>query len=133
VLVLVVEDDDAIRETVGELLEGEGYACWLEPDADAALRRVERDEALVRVILLDLMMPGMSSASFVEHVRQRPACAETRIVLMTAATESAVPGDLDVDGVLLKPFSVEQLLEMVAAAAGHTPPPFHDRHRHVAR
>ncbi len=131
-LVLVIEDDDAIRESVGEVLDCEGHVCWLEPDAGAALVRVQREEAVPRVILLDLMMPGLSPALFVEEVRQRPDYAGARIILMTASTESAIPKELDIDGVLLKPFSMDHLLEVVGAAAGHLPlPAADDRSRHV--
>ena len=116
-VILVVEDNDAIRENVGELLEMEGFVCWMACDADAALRRLEAEGRRPDVVLLDLLMPGLPAADFVAQVRRRAAWAAAPIVLMTALCESDVPGDLEVDAVVLKPFRAEALLEVVRAAA----------------
>jgi serine/threonine-protein kinase PpkA len=116
-IVLLVEDNDAIRENLVELLDMEGFGCWVACDADEALRRLDSEGRRPDVVLLDLLMPGLPVPDFVAHVRRRAAWAATPIVLMTALCESDVPTDLDVDAVVMKPFRAEALLDMVRAAA----------------
>jgi CheY-like chemotaxis protein len=112
-IVLVVDDVDAIRENLDELFSDEGYVCWGAATANDALARMEREPAAPDVILLDLWMPGMPVRQFISSVKERADWAGCRIVLTTAASEDVIPPDLPVDAVLLKPFTVPQLLQLV--------------------
>ena len=112
-IVLVVDDVDAIRENLHELLSDEGYACWEAASANEALARMVGEPQPPDVILLDLWMPGMTARQFIAAVREHASWAGARIVLTTAASEDVIPADLPVDAVLLKPFTVPQLLQLV--------------------
>jgi CheY-like chemotaxis protein len=109
-LVLVVEDNEAIRDNVSELLGDEGYRVWAAETADAALRRLEAGGDVPDLVLLDLFMPGMSAAELVARLRRRPDWARARVVLFTAAGDLHIPRDLRVDALVEKPFDVEHLL-----------------------
>lgn len=117
-LVLVVDDNQAIRENLGECLEMEGYQCWLAPSADEAMRQLERESRAPDVVLLDLKMPGMSAADFVRALKRQPRWSGIPIILTTAALDSDVPKDLEFDALLPRPFDVTHLLEIVGRATG---------------
>jgi CheY-like chemotaxis protein len=118
-IVLVIEDNEASRDNMGELLASAGFECWLEPSAEDALRRLEGEPRPPDAILLDLRIPGMSARRFVCHVKERAAWARAPIILTTAAWQDEIPAELTVDAVLLKPFKPERLVAMIRAAIAH--------------
>lgn len=124
-VVLVVDDNQAIRESLEECLELEGYLCWLAPSADAALRQLEREPRAPDAVLLDLRMPGMSAAQFVQTLKQRPSWSRVPIILTTAALDTDIPKDLAFDALLPRPFELARLFELVrratASGAGRDP------------
>ena len=77
-------------------------------DAVVALRQGDRP----KLILLDLVLPGMSTRSFLTALKLEPAWALIPVVLVTAVTSSEVP-NLPVDSVLLKPIDSGELLSLV--------------------
>jgi len=109
----VVDDDQAMRENLSECLASEGYVCWLEASADDALRRLELEWELPDVILLDLRMPGMTAAEFFSRMKERPIWATVPIVLMTGACEDQIPSGLPTDAVLVRPFAISHLLDLL--------------------
>ena len=115
-IVLVVDDDEAIRDNIAEILRPEGYHLWLAATADHALRILELDLRAPDVILLDLWLPGMHVERFVSLVKDRATWACAPIVLTTAADEADIPKTLPIDALLLKPFSIPQLLAVIEAA-----------------
>lgn len=106
--VLVVDDNEALRENLAEALELEGYAVAVAPDAEAALARLA-DEPPPRVVLLDLMMPGMNGADLLLRIREDPRLAGVRVVLTTGSTGARARA-ASADAVLMKPFGVRELL-----------------------
>ncbi len=110
--ILLVEDDPAIRDALAECLESEGYAvCALSHGAEALdwLRR-ERPA----LVILDLVMPVMNGAEVLERIRADPALRDLSVVLMTAAVPTARDPIPAADGILTKPFELDQLLAAVA-------------------
>jgi CheY-like chemotaxis protein len=106
--ILVVDDNDALRENVAEALELEGYAVAVARDGSAALARLAEDP-LPRVVLLDLMMPGMDGRELLARIREDPRLGGVRVVITTGL--SGVRGRVPAaDGVLTKPFGVRELL-----------------------
>jgi two-component system, OmpR family, response regulator CpxR len=107
--VLVVEDDFAIRETLRELLEDEGYDVSWASNGQEALDLLARRAP--RVILLDLMMPVMDGWEFRLAQRRDPALARIPVVVISAdhALDQKVAA-LAVDGWLAKPFELDALL-----------------------
>lgn len=109
--VLVVDDNDALRENLAECLEAEGYAVDQAESGEAALEALER-APLPAVILLDLMMPGMDGATLARTVRADARWAGIRLVISTGHSVSRVR-DVPVDAVLAKPFGVKELLAVL--------------------
>lgn len=110
--ILVVDDDDDIRQTLRDLLEDEGYRVLEAANGQEALQRL-RDDARVCVVLLDLMMPVMDGWEFRQEQLSDPAISGVPVVIITASgrTNGAL-GSVDI---LKKPLRVETLLEAVAA------------------
>ncbi|MFL5262818.1 MAG: response regulator [Anaeromyxobacteraceae bacterium] len=110
--VLVVEDDFAIRETLRELLEDEGYeVSWASNGREALELLAHRAP---RVILLDLMMPVMDGWEFRVAQQRDPALARIPVVVISAdhGLDQKVAA-LAVDGWLAKPFELDALLTTV--------------------
>jgi CheY-like chemotaxis protein len=109
--ILVVDDEEGIRQVVNDILTLEGYEVREASDGLAALDLLRTYPA--RVILLDMRMPVMDGWTFAERYRQFPD-ARAAVVVMTAAQDARKwASDIGADGVLSKPFEVDDLLKLV--------------------
>jgi DNA-binding NtrC family response regulator len=111
-LVMVVDDDDDLREGIVEILENDGYRTIACETAEAALYKIK--ENLPRVIVLDNMMPGMGGMALVPLLkREYPG---VKIIMITAfsTVDNAVNAmKTGVDDYLAKPFRRDDLLMAV--------------------
>jgi CheY-like chemotaxis protein len=113
-LVLVVDDDDDIRDTIAELLADEGYVVRTAVDGNEALDVLRTSEArLPCVILLDLMMPRMSGTAFCAAQSADPDIAAIPVVLISAHANLSAKAATLGHPYVSKPLRVEQLLEVV--------------------
>jgi PAS domain S-box-containing protein len=111
---LVVDDEDALREVAGRILAGAGYHVLAADGGRSALELAALHEGAIDLLVSDVMMPGMLGKELAERlVDARP---ETRVLYMSgyARPVLASQGTLE-DGVALleKPFSAEDLLSAV--------------------
>ena len=111
--VLVVDDDESIREFIGEALADEGYVVRTAPDGRAAFEVL--GAARPDLILLDMRMPVMDGWEFARAYRESaPAGGRVPIVVLTAARDAAGrAAEIAADGYLAKPFGLQDLLETV--------------------
>jgi CheY-like chemotaxis protein len=107
--ILVVEDDPGIREAISECLASEGLRVATATNGAEGLARFHAERPAL--VIVDLVMPVMGGAAFVEELRAG-AGPLPPIVLMTAAAPSAQPLPA-VDEILPKPFAVQDLLSVV--------------------
>jgi CheY-like chemotaxis protein len=115
--ILVVEDDTAIRETIAELLEDEGFEVECAANGADALARLDAS-ATPAVILLDLQMPVMDGWAFRETQRRDPRYATIPTVVVTASygtDPKAAAAELAPAGFLAKPFDLDRLLSTIRA------------------
>jgi PAS domain S-box-containing protein len=80
--VMVVEDDNSIREMMGRILKNAGWQVDLAENGCIALEHLQQN--LPALILLDLMMPEMDGFEFVSKLRQEPSYADIPVVVLTA-------------------------------------------------
>src|SRR5438477_12299291 len=83
--VLVIDDDEALRELVVRIVKQAGYQVDAVGDGQAGLERPAA--RTYDVILSDVRMPGMDGIAFYEEVRRRYPAQADRIILMTAHVE----------------------------------------------
>lgn len=112
--ILVVDDDDEIREVMKTILELEGYRVIEARDGAEALELL-RGSTRPDLILLDLMMPVMDGREFRERQRKDPLLGAIPVVLVSAfSLADANVAAMGAVGYLRKPFELETLLEIVA-------------------
>jgi len=110
--VLVVEDEQLIRETVEILISIEGCDVRTAVNGEDALKKV--DGWTPDLILLDLTLPGMSGREFIQAYRKTPS-PHGPVVLLTGHTlETSAVQAMGAAGILPKPFDVNDLLDVVA-------------------
>jgi CheY-like chemotaxis protein len=104
--VLVVDDDEAIRDVIAEVLRDEGYLVTCAENGQRALDALHR-EGRPDLLLLDLMMPVMSGWEVLEQLKDGDALYNVPIVIISAM---ASPGAYEH---LAKPIDLDRLLEAV--------------------
>lgn len=83
--VLIVDDDNDIRDVVVETLSDEGYGARGAANGEEALDLLRSEPALPRVILLDMMMPVMDGATFRAAQLDDPDLRAIPVVVMSAS------------------------------------------------
>ncbi len=112
--VLVVDDDPAIREYVGDILELEGYDVRFAADGIAALADVAAHRP--DCVLLDVMMPGMSGHEVLAELRKADGGPQLPVIMLTAAADESQSWQAwsgGVDYFMAKPFEADQLLQFL--------------------
>lgn len=115
--ILLVEDDEAVREFVRVVLQNAGYAVVTASDGNQGLKEYMTDPDRFALVLSDVVMPNRTGPELVEVVRRvRPG---VRVLFMSAYTggTNSHPVAMPPDALLLeKPFSIDRLLNTVAQA-----------------
>ncbi len=122
--ILIVENDDSLREGAAELLEENGYDVDSAEDGLAGLDLLKSMEGgkLPDLILLDLWMPRMDGWQFKAEIKKVPAFAKIPIVVFTADRLSEDVLSIGADDYIVKPPDVEALLTTVEYFCQRTPP-----------
>lgn len=105
--ILVVDDDEAIRETLADVLREEGYDVVLASNGAEALERLTWTKA-PNLVVLDLMMPVMSGWELLEAVQADERLKKIPVLVVSAMT---APG---VCACIPKPLNLDVLLRAVA-------------------
>ena len=114
-LILVTENIPTLLRTTAQALEKLGYRVLRAGSGTQACRRVEDASEPLRLLITDMMMPGMSGTELIRHLRERHP--DLPVILMTGLfTDTEPETDVDIDGLLLKPFSMELLAHAVNRA-----------------
>ena len=114
--VFVVDDDAAVRESLGRALRLEGYDVELAADGAEALERLESDGADVDLVVLDVLMPAVDGLEVCRRLRRNGS--RLPVLMLTARDEVAdrVAGlDAGADDYVVKPFALAELLARVRA------------------
>jgi DNA-binding response OmpR family regulator len=119
--ILVIDDDESLRDTLGIMLEREGFEAVLAADGRAGF---ESAIALKpRLILVDLRMPHLSGTEVCKRLRARGM--KTPLIVLSAASaeiDKVKLLDIGADDYLVKPFGVRELLARIRAVLRRTSP-----------
>jgi CheY-like chemotaxis protein len=108
--VMVVEDDQSIREAVRQVLEMEGYTVHTAENGKQALETLQK-MPYPCLILLDLMMPVMNGWQFLEARKKNSVIAELPVVVVSAIADEA--HGAGATEIMRKPPDIDTLLETV--------------------
>ena len=113
--ILIADDDPSIRRMLSLSLEREGYRTAGACDGGEALEAMRAGEA--DLVLLDLMMPGVTGWDVLTARAAAPELRKIPIIVITAERGdrvASIPAD-DLCALLMKPFELEKLRDMVKA------------------
>ena len=112
--VLVVEDDEDIRDSLMDFLEDHGYAPRGATDGRDALALLAAADLPPSIVILDLMMPILDGRAFLEAHRRDPALARFPVIVVSAYQD--IPPSIKefaIAGHLRKPLDLDALLVML--------------------
>ncbi|MDE3181511.1 MAG: response regulator, partial [Acidobacteriota bacterium] len=119
--ILVVEDEDSVRQVLGKILAGMGYQVITAPKGDEALQICEQHKHAIHLMLTDIAMPRMKGQELAHRVAK--IHPETKVLFMTGYAGNKV-GAIDVletgSYFLSKPFTAEALGQMVRRILSRT-------------
>ncbi len=114
--VLIVDDNDDIREALSLLLEARGYPTVCADNGATALALLRNDRIDPCLILLDLSMPVMDGATFRREQQHDPGLSRLPVVLYSGVADPArEAATLDVPHYFMKPLNLDKLVGVVAS------------------
>jgi len=116
--ILVVEDEESIRETLAFLLTKEGYKVHTLASGLEAVTEFEKFDP--DLVLLDIMLPGLSGVEITKKIRQK---SQTPIIMLTAKDtelDKVLGLEIGADDYVTKPFSGRELLARIKALLRRT-------------
>ncbi len=112
--VLIVEDDEHIRNGLDEILKGEGYETTLAADGRQGLDRFRADPP--DFVCLDIMMPGINGYDVCREIRKKsPAMPVIFISAKSEEIDKVVGFELGADDFITKPFGVREVVARIRA------------------
>jgi CheY-like chemotaxis protein len=114
--VLIVEDEDRLREALHEMLRSSGYETISAEDGLEALDWLSR--LPVDLVVTDLLMPGMGGHELIKRIRQTKEWSSIPILLLSGYADLAPYRDLPVDAIQLKPFRLDEFLDRIKQMLG---------------
>lgn len=120
--VLIVEDNNDIRETVEDVLKTEGYRVYAVSDGRQALRALNVIPG-PSLILLDMMMPLMNGWEFLQAQKADAKFANLPVVVISALSAAQAlakggDGSIEAQGYIRKPLDIDTLLGLVRIYCG---------------
>ena len=110
--ILIIEDDESIRDSVKILLESEGFSVSEAPSGEQGLSMLEKDTDLV---ILDIMLPGMSGYKVCEEIRKKSVVPILFLTAKSTENDKVLGFARGGDDYLVKPFSYIELLARIKA------------------
>ncbi|WAH44729.1 response regulator transcription factor [Alicyclobacillus fastidiosus] len=112
--ILVVEDDDALREVISKILEEESFQVDKAADGEEGLYFAET--GVYDALIIDIMLPELDGISLIKQIRKRMIQVPAIFVTAKDSVDSRVAGlNAGADDYLVKPFAIEELLARVRA------------------
>jgi general secretion pathway protein E len=111
--ILIVDDNPGMCETLVDILEDKGFTVGMAQDGSTAVEKMR--ENAYDLFLIDIMMPGMNGVETLRQIKSMNPDATTLIMTGHSQVEGLVSEALwsGVDGVLYKPFDIEDVLQMI--------------------
>lgn len=111
--ILIVDDDEQVRNFVSAALRREGYSIIICSNGEEAISKLDQDKP--QLVLLDILMPGINGMDVLQHLKRMNK--PPSVIMMTAVTDETISSRTMALGAwdyLVKPFALERLRELVA-------------------
>lgn len=113
VIIHIIEDDLAVRESLLMLLEGIGRTARAYPDAEKFLNQAhwQKDD----IVLIDLLLPGINGAEAVRQLQKQPE-KSPKIIIISAQGQSAIQEQikgLQVNSIIRKPLNEKDIMSVI--------------------
>lgn len=125
-VLLIVDDDGDIRDSLADVLEQEGIFALIARDGGEALGLLRSGKVVPDGILLDLMMPGLDGFEFLEERAKDPELLKLPVILISALPPSSVRFREETSNTVVylqKPFDLYELLVILRRVRKTDPPP----------
>jgi len=119
--ILVIDDDEAVRQVIGIMLENEGFRAVLAADGKTGLQ--EAFSARPSLIVVDLRMPGLSGVDVCKRIRA--AGLRTPLIVLSAVgdeIDKVLLLEMGADDYVVKPFGTRELLARIRALLRRSSP-----------
>lgn len=110
--VMIVDDNNAFRKSLTDMLAAHDYLTLSVPSAEEALKELRRGE--IDVVITDMKMPGIDGITLTKMIKER--CPDLPVILITGFLSES-EADLPADGFLRKPFRVENIIRLMESLA----------------
>ncbi len=113
--ILVIEDEETVRENILELLDAEGFEAFAAPNGRVGLDLAL--QVLPDLILCDVRMPELDGYGVLKALRAEPTTAAIPVMFLTAKaakTDLSYGMELGANAYITKPFALSQLLSAIA-------------------
>lgn len=113
--VLVVDDEDFIREFTAEFLEERGIEVFTAENGKAALEIIKNDERGFDLIISDYTMPEMDGIKLIENIRK--ILPNQLVILSSGNIDVALERDfkhLNINAVLVKPYDIDEAMDIIS-------------------
>lgn len=112
-VILIVEDDESIREVLNYALENEGYIVHTANNGQEALNLLPIYSNIINIILLDVMMPVMDGFTFYREKLKTPSYAQIPTIIYSADVHLKIQADAMGLPFLTKPFNLSDMFEQI--------------------
>lgn len=109
--ILIIDDDEAVRQSMKDVLEIKGYEVYTAADGKLAAELLGDLPANPCVILLDMMMPGMNGWEFLDFQRSAPKFSGIPVIVCSAFAATAKT--VNADAIVPKPVELKTLVRAV--------------------
>lgn len=112
--ILVIDDQESMRSIIGQMLKDKGFEVSAASDGEEGLALFNKNPEAIDLILADINMPKIDGFEFLKKVKHRSPASP--VIFLTGVNEDVakmVGGEHNVDGVIKKPFQVEEVLAVI--------------------
>ncbi len=117
--VLLVEDEESVRQLVRETLTAKGYRVMEAENGESGMAAAARHDGKIDLVITDVVMPGMGGRELVKQLAQRRP--DTKVLYLSGYTEDAIVNDGTIESgaaFLQKPFTLQSLSRKVREVLG---------------
>jgi len=112
--ILIVDDEEFIRELLGEIIAAEGFKVLEAASGPQAINIFEQQSANINLVLLDVILPDMDGREV--YFKLKSIRPDVKIVIISGYSQTTVRQDLveaGVEGYITKPFEINQVQHLI--------------------